>query len=195
MRWAAQVLKERKECMQVLLLFRQLKDMTGDPGYDPEQDASKFYREHEQNLMVAAIVHRYDPLAALFDSSEGRQMMQQLVTDVEFLQTILCFQVTVFTEMLSHAQDRDVIVQYFGMMSELDNKIGGWAGKSVPQEGEPEEGQDYWRGLASKPRIMADAAEPPHPPERAAPSCCCGQRCCSGSTPTGSILPLATQKS
>jgi hypothetical protein len=44
MRWAAQVLKERKECMQVLLLFRQLKDMTGDPGYDPEQDASKFYR-------------------------------------------------------------------------------------------------------------------------------------------------------
>ena len=51
MRWAAQVLKERKECMQVLLLFRQLKDMSGDPGYDPEQDASKFYREHEQNLM------------------------------------------------------------------------------------------------------------------------------------------------
>ena len=96
-------------------------------------------------------------------------MMQQLVTDVEFLQTILCFQVSVFTEMLPHAQDRGIVVQYFEMMSELDDKIGFWAGKSIPQEGEPEEGQDYWRGLASKPRIMLDAAEPPHAPERAAP--------------------------
>ena len=34
--------KERKECMQVLLLFQQLKDMPGDPGYDPDQEASKF---------------------------------------------------------------------------------------------------------------------------------------------------------
>eukprot|EP00040_Diaphanoeca_grandis_P033017 m.201232 g.201232 ORF g.201232 m.201232 type:complete len:1967 (-) comp32794_c0_seq3:42-5942(-) len=114
---AIQVLKERKECLLIMLLYKQIVFPTGNTPFDSD----------DQLNVIKMIKSGPDPFPNTLYSGDLTnsciQTLKDFITLISFLQVVLCFQVTVFYQMDKFASNQDALDKYFEFFKPLDEAL------------------------------------------------------------------------